>query len=54
MNHEREQEPPARKCDVCASPMEHLSTLPAAGSFPMQHVYKCPHCKIAVADTVGR
>jgi hypothetical protein len=34
--------------------MELLSTLPSAGAFPMQHVYKCPQCKSAVADTVGR
>jgi len=54
ISREREQEPPARKCDVCASPMVLLSTLPSAGTFPMQHIYKCPQCKSAVADTVGR
>lgn len=54
MNQERDQEPPARKCDVCASPMVLLSTLPSAGAFPMQHVYKCPQCRTAVADTVER
>jgi hypothetical protein len=31
-----------------------VSTLPAIGRFPMQHIYKCAACRSAVAETVAR
>ena len=53
MGSESEDKPPERKCDVCGAPMLLMSTLPAAGTFPMQRVYKCSQCKFVVADTVA-
>jgi hypothetical protein len=49
-----DSDPPDRKCDVCGSSMTLVSTLPATDRFPMQRVYKCAHCKVAVADRVER
>ena len=54
MGRDPDEKPPDRKCDVCGSPMQLMSTLPAAGTFPMQRVYKCAQCKFVVADTVER
>jgi hypothetical protein len=51
MDQELER-PPARRCDVCRRQMIYMSTLPAIGQFPLQHVYKCRGCKFAVADTI--
>src|SRR5262245_35447227 len=46
-----DQHPP-RHCDLCARPMQFLSTLPALGSYRCQRVYKCTECRYATADTV--
>jgi hypothetical protein len=54
MGRDPDEKPPERRCDVCGSPMQLMSTLPAAGTFPMQRVYKCAQCKFVVADTVER
>jgi hypothetical protein len=54
MGSDPDEKPPERKCDVCGAPMALMSTLPAAGTFPMQRVYKCAKCKFVVADTVER
>ena len=53
MGSDPDEKPPERKCDVCGAPMALMSTLPAAGAFPMQRVYKCSQCKFVVADTVA-
>jgi hypothetical protein len=46
-----DQEPPQRRCDVCQGQMIYVGMLPAIGQFPLQDVYKCGACKLAVADT---
>jgi hypothetical protein len=43
-----------RRVPELAAPGGLPSTPPSAGRFPMQHIYKCPQGKSAVADTVGR
>jgi hypothetical protein len=53
MDQERHDVPPRRDCDVCGEPMVLVSTLAASGLFPMKRIYKCSHCRFAVADTAA-
>jgi hypothetical protein len=52
MYNDVSDEPAPQKCDICGAPMVLVSTLAAMGVFPMQRIYKCTACKLAVAETV--